>query len=179
MNHALFSVLLRQEFLYSPSCPRRHVDEAGLKFAAVFYVFLLSIRIVGMNHSSQFCFFFFTPFFVLVCAGAFETWSVLSRVIWASTSPLRVTYLPGPSVPGVLEPVLGAAMSLTLCPFPSLPSWGHVPHPPSLPKSCGTVFALHHLQPLRAGACKAGHIPAAAVAKESPSQAYRPFTGAS
>lgn len=62
----------------------------------------------------------------------------------------------GPSLPGVLKVVL------------------HF-----LSTSCGTVFALRHLQPLGAGAGKARHIPAAAVAKENPSQAYCPFTGAS
>lgn len=118
--HFFFCFIETRVSLYSPGWPRRHVDKAGLKFAAIFYV-----RIVGMHHFFQlFCFFFFSPFFVPVCAGALERWSVLSWIIWPPTSPLRVTYLPVPSVPGVLEPVLGAAMGLTLCPFPSMPSWG-------------------------------------------------------
>lgn len=75
----------------------------------------------------------------MVCTelGYLGVVSLPSRALIAPPPP-SLAYL-GPSVPGVLEPVLGAAVGPTLGPFPSLPSWGgavfHIPHP------CGTVFA--------------------------------------
>lgn len=119
---------------------------------------------VGLKTHDSSCYTFSLLKFILcsgLCRGLVR-WSVPSWVISVSfiadrapISSFSVTRLPrsssypwclrtsaesshGPSLPGVLRAV---------------------PH--FLSTSCGTVFALHHLQPLGAGAGKAGHIPRA------------------
>lgn len=66
-----FPVLLRQESLYIALAGPEGMSTGwpGLKFAAIFYVFFLSIRSVGMHHSSKlFCFFLF---YSILCSGLY------------------------------------------------------------------------------------------------------------
>lgn len=75
-------------------------------------------------------FFFFTPFFVLVCTELGYLGSHISPagrlLAW-----VFCTWCPGTSA--------GSSHGPDSAPFPACLAGGGVPHPPSLPKSCGTV----------------------------------------